>query len=275
MVGKSRLHPLPTDGYICGAMPLLSIVIPAYNESARITTTLSATLDYLDRQDYSSEIVVVDDGSSDNTVEVVTGFKARAGERLRVILNPGNRGKGYSVRNGMRNSKGDIALFFDADLATPLSEIPRVIDPIRAKQFDVVFGSRALDSSLIGTHQSSLREAIGRVGNFILRTLTGLDFKDTQCGFKAFSRPAADSVFPLQQIDGFGFDPEILFIAKKQGYRILETPVRWSHIEGSKVHVIGTPLKVLLEISTIRMNDIAGKYERSEASKYGQAQRQH
>jgi glycosyltransferase involved in cell wall biosynthesis len=174
-------------------MPLLSIVIPAYNESARITTTLSATLDYLDRQDYSSEIVVVDDGSSDNTVEVVMGFKARAGERLRVILNPGNRGKGYSVRNGMLNSKGDIALFFDADLATPLSEIPRVIDPIRAKQFDVVFGSRALDSSLIGTHQSSLREAIGRVGNFILRTLTGLDFKDTQCGFKAFSRPAADS----------------------------------------------------------------------------------
>ena len=269
------MPPYSVGRYIGDEMPLLSIVIPAYNESARIGRTLHATIDYLDQQSYSSEILVVDDGSQDNTVEVVTALKSRVGERLQVIRNPGNKGKGYAVRNGMLNSAGEIALFFDADLSTPAGEIPTVIDPIRAGQFDVVFGSRALDASLIDAHQSSLREAIGRTGNFILRTLTGLDFKDTQCGFKAFSRRAADTVFALQQIDGFGFDPEVLFIAKKLGFRLLETPVRWSHVEGSKVHVIGTPLKVLLEISTIRINDIAGKYDQSEAKKNGQAKRQY
>ena len=269
----------PAKDIFVDDMPLLSIVIPAYNESARIGRTLDATIEYLDKQPYSSEIIVVDDGSQDDTVEVVTAIQSRAGDRLRILCNPGNKGKGYAVRNGMLNSKGDIALFYDADLSTPTGEIPTVIDPILKGEFDVVFGSRALDTSLIGTHQSMLREAIGRTGNFILRTLTGLNFKDTQCGFKAFSRAAADSVFALQQIEGFGFDPEVLFIAKKLGFRLHETPVRWNHVEGSKVHVIGTPLKVLMEISTIRIYDLAGKYEQSEskweANKNGQVKRQH
>jgi glycosyltransferase involved in cell wall biosynthesis len=242
-------------------MPCLSIVIPAYNEAQRIGHTLAETFDYLDRLDEESEIIVVDDGSRDQTAAVVRSFEERAGRRLRLLHNPGNRGKGYAVRHGMLQARGEIALFCDADLATPPSEIEKVIAPINEGRYDVVFGSRALNPELIAQRQSALRELIGRTGNLILRALTGLRFKDTQCGFKAFRREAAQAVFPLQQIDGFGFDPEVLYIAQKQGWRLLETPVRWQHVEGSKVHLIATPLKVLLEIATIRWHDLTGKYE--------------
>jgi len=246
----------------------LSIVIPAYNEEDRIGRTLTETFDYLNRQNYSSEVIVVNDGSTDHTVEAVRKFEGRAGGRLRLVENPGNRGKGYSVRNGMLNADGEIALFFDADLATPTSEIGKVIGPIAEGRYDVVLGSRAIDRSLIGTHQSFFREAVGRTGNLIQFALTGLRFKDTQCGFKAFRREAAQSVFRLQIIDGFGFDPEILFIAQKQGWRLLETPVRWNHVEGSKLNPITAPIKALMEVATIRWNNIMGKYDE-------QTERQH
>lgn len=242
-------------------MPFLSIVIPAYNEEERIGRTLEGTFEYLSTRNYEYEVLVVNDGSRDRTAEKVLEFAQQTSGRLRLIENPGNRGKGYAVRNGMLQAGGEIALFYDADLATPTSEISKVIEPISENQYDVVFGSRALDRSLIGTHQSVLREAIGRGGNLIQYVLTGLNFKDTQCGFKAFRRSAAQSVFPLQQIDGFGFDPEILFIAKKQGWRLLETAVRWNHVEGSKVNPIASPIKVLMEVSTIRWNDLMGKYD--------------
>lgn len=249
-------------------MPFLSIVIPAYNEEKRIGRTLEGTFEYLSTQSYDYEVLVVNDGSRDGTAEKVQEFARQASGRLRLIENPGNRGKGYAVRNGMLQASGEIALFYDADLATPTSEIAKVVEPISENRYDVVFGSRALDRTLIGTHQSIMREAIGRGGNLIQYALTGLNFKDTQCGFKAFRRQAAQSVFPLQQIDGFGFDPEILFIAKKQGWRLLETPVRWNHVEGSKVNPIGSPIKVLMEVSTIRWNDLMGKYDlKPETSK--------
>jgi glycosyltransferase involved in cell wall biosynthesis len=177
-----------------------------------------------------------------------------------LIENPGNRGKGYAVRNGMLQASGEIILFYDADLATPTSEIVKVITPIAENRYDVVFGSRAIDRSLIGTHQSAFRENIGRGANWVQYALTGLTFKDTQCGFKAFRRDAARAVFPLQQIDGFGFDPEILFIAKKQGWRLLETPVRWNHVEGSKLNPITAPIKAFFEVATVRWNDLKGKY---------------
>lgn len=261
-------------------MPYLSIVIPAYNEEKRIGTTLQGTFDYLNAQNYTSEVLVVNDGSSDQTVEKVQAFAEHASGRLRLIENPGNRGKGYAVKNGILQASGEIILFYDADLATPTSEIVKVITPIAENRYDVVFGSRAIDRSLIGTHQSAIREAIGRGGNWIQYALTGLNFKDTQCGFKAFRREAAQTIFPLQQIDGFGFDPEILFIAKKQGWRLLETPVRWNHVEGSKVNPIASPIKVLLEVATIRWNDLSGKYDlKSRTSKKNlkdeQTQRQH
>jgi glycosyltransferase involved in cell wall biosynthesis len=242
-------------------MPFLSIVIPAYNEEQRIVRTLAETFDYLEAQDYSSEVIVVDDGSRDQTVARVTSFEKRAAGRLRLLHNPGNCGKGYAVRNGMLGASGEIALFYDADLSTPTSEIPKVIEPIAENRYDVVFGSRGLKYELIGTHQSFLREARGRVGNLILRMLIGLDFKDTQCGFKAFRRQAAQAVFELQRISGFGFDAEVLFIAQKQGWRLLEVPVRWDHVEGSKVTLFSTSFKVLLEVLTIRWNDLTGKYD--------------
>jgi glycosyltransferase involved in cell wall biosynthesis len=241
-------------------MPYLSIVIPAYNEENRIVRTLSETFTYLDKQNYASEVIVVNDGSTDQTVETVRNFARREPGKLRLVENPGNRGKGYSVRNGMLQAEGEIVLFYDADLATPTSEIVKVIEPIGEDRYDVVFGSRAIDRNLIGTRQSPVREAIGRAGNLIQFAFTGLAFKDTQCGFKAFRKKAAQSVFSLQRIDGFGFDPEILFIAKKQGWRLLETPVRWNHVEGSKLNPILSPIKVLLEVSTIRWNNLTGKY---------------
>jgi glycosyltransferase involved in cell wall biosynthesis len=249
-------------------MPHLSIVIPAYNEENRIGRTLTETFDYLERQNYSSEVIVVNDGSTDHTVEAVRRFEIRAGCNLRLIENPGNCGKGYSVRNGMLKADGDIALFYDADLATPTSEIVKVVGPIAEDRYDVVFGSRALDRRLVGTRQSLFRETVGRAGNIIQFAFTGLRFKDTQCGFKAFRRAAAQSVFRLQRIEGFGFDPEILFIAQKQGWRLLETPVRWNHIEGSKLNPMTAPLKALMEVSTIRWNNLLGKYDE-------QTQRQH
>jgi glycosyltransferase involved in cell wall biosynthesis len=242
-------------------MPHLSIVIPAYNEESRIGRTLTETLDYLDKQNYASEIIVVNDGSTDHTAEAVHNFESRAGGRLRLVENPGNRGKGYSVRNGMLKAAGDIVLFFDADLATPTSEIVKVVEPIAEGRYDVVIGSRALDRSLIGTHQSLLRESLGRGANLVQFALTGLRFKDTQCGFKAFRRDAAQSVFKLQRIDGFGFDPEILFIANKQGWRTLETSVRWNHVEGSKLNPLTAYIKALMEVSTVRWNNILGKYD--------------
>jgi glycosyltransferase involved in cell wall biosynthesis len=249
-------------------MPHLSIVIPAYNEENRIGRTLTETFNYLDRQNYSSEVIVVNDGSTDHTADEVRKFAGQARAGLRLVENPGNRGKGYSVRNGMLKAEGEIALFFDADLATPTSEIVKVVGPIAEGRYDVVFGSRALDRSLIGTHQSFFRETVGRTGNLIQFAFTGLRFKDTQCGFKAFRRDAAQSVFRLQRIDGFGFDPEILFIAKKLGWRLLETPVRWNHVEGSKLNPITAPIKALMEVSTIRWNNILGKYDE-------QVERQH
>lgn len=242
-------------------MPYLSIVIPAYNEEKRIGRTLEGTFEYLNAQKFESEVLVVNDGSTDQTAEIVHKFAVGRDKQLRLIENPGNRGKGYAVRNGMLQAKGDIVLFYDADLATPTTEIAKVIEPIAKNQYDIVFGSRALNNDLIGVHQSFLRELRGRGGNLLLRLLLGLDFKDTQCGFKAFRLKAAKEVFAVQQIDGFGFDPEVLYIGQKQAWRLLETPVRWNHVEGSKVTLFATTIKVLFEVLTIRLNDLKGKYQ--------------
>lgn len=244
-------------------MPLLSIVIPAYNEEVRLGKTLAETMAYLAAQDYPSEIIVVDDGSQDRTVEIAESFQSSTTEKtkLLVIKNPGNRGKGYAVRNGMLHANGEVQLFFDADLATPLDQIPKVIQPILGGEYDVVFGSRALSEAVIEVEQSFLRQLRGRGGNLLIRLLTGMDIKDTQCGFKAFRRQAAQSVFPLQQVDGFGFDPEILFIANKQGWRWKEMPVVWRHIEGSKVTMFSASIHVFMEVLKIRWNDLTGKYD--------------
>ncbi|MFM8393067.1 MAG: dolichyl-phosphate beta-glucosyltransferase, partial [Acidobacteriota bacterium] len=166
----------------------MSIIIPAYNEQNRIGKTLEETFRFLNEQSFESEVIVVNDGSSDRTRDLVNEYIERYGSRLRLLDNPGNRGKGYSVRSGMLAGRGELLLFYDADLSTPLSEVERVLTPIREDRYDVVIGSRALDRSLIGTHQSRFREFIGRIGNMVQFIFTGLEFRDTQCGFKAFRR---------------------------------------------------------------------------------------
>jgi dolichyl-phosphate beta-glucosyltransferase len=243
-------------------MIYLSIVIPAYNEERRIGKTLSETFGYLDSLNFESEVLVVDDGSTDRTANKVIELMQIAKGSLRLIRNPGNRGKGYSVRNGVMKARGEIILFYDADMAVPTTEIVKVIRPISEGQFDVVFGSRYIDGGLIGAPQSILRRAVSRVGNLIMRWVTGLDYRDMQCGFKAFRGSVAKSIFRSQVIDGYGFDPEVLFIATKRGWRLLETPVICNHVEGSKVNVLTTPVEVLREVLTIRRNDRLGFYDR-------------
>lgn len=242
-------------------MIYLSIVIPAYNEGLRIGKTLAATFSYLDNLNFESEVLIVDDGSIDETVDKVMAAMELARGRLRLIRNPGNRGKGYSVRNGMLQARGEIILFYDADMSVPTTEIAKVIRPISEGRYDVVFGSRYIDSDLRGEPQSILRRAISRIGNAIMRWATGLDYRDMQCGFKAFRGSAAKSVFRDQTNNGYGFDPEVLFIATKRGWRLLETPVICNHVAGSKVNILTTPVAVLLEVLRIRRNDLLGVYD--------------
>jgi dolichyl-phosphate beta-glucosyltransferase len=243
---------------------LLSIVIPAYNEEKRIGRSLEAILEFLTSANYSAEVVVVNDGSKDNTAAVVAGFVDKfrgCGFDLRLLTNDPNRGKGYSVKRGLTESRGEIVLFTDADLSSPITEAPKLLDPIVEGRADVAFGSRALDRKLIGVRQPMLRDFGGRVFNLILRTITGLRFKDTQCGFKAFRREPALPVFRLQSIERFGFDPEILYIAKKRGLKLLEVPVIWNDSEGSTVNYAHDSIIMVMDLLRIRKNDLSGRYK--------------
>lgn len=238
----------------------LTIVIPAYNEQNRLPATLRTVLDYLDGQKLEfAEIVVVNDGSSDATADMVREA-AVTDSRIRLVENPGNRGKGYAIRHGLTEAKGDWILFTDADLSAPIVELDKLAAAVEAKRADGAIGSRALDRSLIGVHQSLFREISGRFFNFAMRLMTGLPYRDTQCGFKLISRRAASIVSTRQQIDGFGFDVEILFIAKKHGLRIAEIPVRWNNVEGTKVSLMNG-LAAFLDPLSVRRNDWRGLYK--------------
>ena len=247
--------------------PFLSIVIPAYNEERRIGRSLDIVLSFLGTQSYRTEVIVVDDGSSDETAIRVSDRimeYAAAGHQLRVVTNAPNRGKGYSVKRGLTEAHGEIVLFSDADFSSPITEAPKLIDPIAQDRADVTFGSRALNRKLIGVHQPLLRDFGGRVFNFFMRSITGLKFKDTQCGFKAFRREPALSVFKLQSIDRFGFDPEVLYIAKKQGLRLLEVPVVWNDSEGTTVSYFSDSIRMTTDLIRIRLNDLRGRYQAVE-----------
>jgi len=244
---------------LMASMPQISIVIPAYNEASRIIPTLDMLRQYLRENGWCAEVVVVNDGSEDATAEIVEKFSAQW-NLVRLIQNPGNCGKGFSVRNGALQATGDIVLFTDADLSAPISEMPKLVDPILKGECDVSFGSRALNRSLIGVHQSKLREFSGRIFNIFVQVLTGLNFKDTQCGFKAFRREAMIPVFQQQRITDFGFDPEILYIAKERGLRLKEIPVHWNHVEGTTVRFLNDSLKMFFDLWLICWNDLTGKY---------------
>ncbi|HEX8290988.1 MAG TPA: dolichyl-phosphate beta-glucosyltransferase [Pyrinomonadaceae bacterium] len=241
----------------------LSIVIPAYNESARIGKTLREVVAYLEDQPGGGEVVVVDDGSKDDTSRVAeTVFAERSVPSVegRVIRVEPNRGKGHAVRAGLLAARSTVAAFFDADLSMPVTETPKLVEPIRSGQYDVVFGSRALDRRLIGTHQPWTREQSGRVFNLVMKLLTGLPFKDTQCGFKAFRMDVCRSVVEGALIDRFGFDVELLFIAHRAGLRMLEYPVRWDDVAGGSVS-FRNGLQGFAELNEVRRNNARGLYD--------------
>jgi dolichyl-phosphate beta-glucosyltransferase len=231
----------------------ISIIIPAYNEEKRLPSTLDAVWEYISKNNWDfAEVIVVDDGSTDGTVSKAEG-------RARVLRNPGNRGKGYSVRHGMLEAKGEWALFTDADLSSPIGELERLWKAAANENAQVAFGSRALDRSLVGVHQSRFREGMGRLFNVLMRLETGLPFRDSQCGFKLFETRAAQEIFKRQKLDGFGFDVEVLYIACHLGYRVLEVPVKWNNAAGTKVSA-WRGLTAFLDPVKVRWNGLTGKY---------------
>ena len=237
----------------------ISIVIPAYNEEKRLPSTLDRVIEYLHAAQFEfAEVVVVDDGSRDSTVALVHEF-SRRNPCVRLLQNPGNRGKGYSVRHGMLEAKGEWSLFTDTDLSAPIEELGKLLIAVDRSGAAVAIGSRAMDRSLVGVHQPIFREYAGRFFNLVMRTITGLQFKDTQCGFKLFRRDAARAIFERQQLERFGFDAEVLFIGKLLGYEMVEIPVRWNDVAGSKVGTLAG-LDGFLDLLRIRRNHWGGRY---------------
>ena len=238
--------------------PKYSIVIPAYNESARIPATLQSVVECVRAQGWSAEVVVVNDGSRDSTADVVRAF-ARNAPEVRLLENPSNRGKGYSVRSGLLQALGEVVMFTDADLSAPIEEAERLFAAI-SDGADIAIGSRWLEKGRQIHRQPLYRQFFGRCFNAVTRGVMGLRFADTQCGFKAFTRAAAQTVFQLQTIERWGFDPEILFIGLKRGYRIVEVPVSWAHDERTRMSYLKDGMKMLEEIAIIRWSAFRGRY---------------
>jgi dolichyl-phosphate beta-glucosyltransferase len=238
----------------------LSIVIPAYNEEARLPATLEKVIDYLRSKEFSfTEILVVDDGSQDATASLVqqrqVGYPS-----LRLVRNPGNRGKGFTVRHGVAEARGEWILTTDADLSAPIGELDKLIAAAERENAKVAIGSRALDRTLVGVHQSAMREAAGRVFNLLMRVVTGLPFRDTQCGFKLFEAPAAREIFSRQTLDGFSFDVEDLVIAKVLGHKAVEVPVVWNNVAGTKVSTLAG-MGSFVALIGIRWRAMVGRYK--------------
>ena len=240
--------------------PTLSIVIPAFNESARIGPALKQVLACVHGRKWPAEVIVVNDGSRDSTAEIVREIAAND-PVVRLIENPENRGKGFSVRNGMLHASGDVMMFTDADLSSPIEEAERLFAAIR-EGADIAIGSRWLDKGRQTKHQPLYRQMFGRCFNAVTRLIMGLPFADTQCGFKAFRRDAAYTVFQLQRIERWGFDPELLFIALKRGYQVREVAVTWGHDERSRLSYLKDGVKMLEELVYIRWNAFIGVYSR-------------
>ena len=235
-----------------------SIIIPAYNESQRLGATLDRVLAHLEARGWKAEVLVVDDGSSDSTAELVQGYAA-AHPPVRLLQNPGNQGKGYSVRHGMRQAAGELLLFTDADLSAPIAEAGKLFARITAGA-DVAIGSRWLDPALQTARQPLYRQFFGRMFNLLLRLILGLRFQDTQCGFKAFTRRAAQLIFARQRIERWGFDPELLFLAGRLGLKVEEVPVEWANDPNTKIRPLRDGLRIFSEMLRIRWYSLTGKY---------------
>jgi glycosyltransferase involved in cell wall biosynthesis len=244
--------------------PTHSIVIPAYNERARIRATLDRVLAHVGDRQWDAEILVINDGSRDDTAQIVEGYAAQHAH-VRLLQNPGNRGKGYSVRNGMLHASGEIMLFTDADLSSPIEEADKLFAALN-KGADVAIGSRWLRAELQTQRQSLHRQLFGRVFNLALRIVLGLPYRDTQCGFKAFTRRATQAIFPLQHIERWGFDPEILFLARKFGLKVEEVPVQWAHSEGTRINPLRDGIRMFMEMLKVRWYSLTGKYDAAPTS---------
>jgi len=248
----------------------LSLIIPAYNEEGRLPATLERVAEYLQTRDYSYELLVVDDGSRDGTRQVVRDFAATH-DWVRLVQydqadRPLNRGKGFAVRQGVFNAVGRDVLFSDADLSTPIEELEKLLPPLAKGECDVTIASRALPDSNLTVHQPWHREFMGRTFNKFVQKVINTNIVDTQCGFKAFRGEAAKKIFGVAQIDGFGFDTEILFLASKFGYRVKEIGVTWQHRDDSRVNPLSAPLQMMRELIQVRVNDIRGLYSEPEKS---------
>ncbi|HEY2568039.1 MAG TPA: dolichyl-phosphate beta-glucosyltransferase [Candidatus Udaeobacter sp.] len=235
-------------------LPPFSLVIPCFNEASRIGESLRLAIDYLTTHAPQSELIVVNDGSTDATAAIAREQLKDAGVETRLLEDFPNRGKGAAVRSGLLAARKPIGLFSDADLSTPLGETPKLVEPIARGEVDIAFGSRALDRGLIGVHQPWRREQAGRAFNLLVHIATGLPFWDTQCGFKAFRLEVCRPILEAACIDGFAFDVELLYRAQHAGLRIREVPVRWNHAEGSKVQFFKDSLRMLREVVALRAN---------------------
>lgn len=237
--------------------PDLSIVIPSYNEEMRLPETLNGLAAFLPALGIETEIIVVDDGSTDRTAEVAESFRNKC-KSLRVLSNGLNRGKGYSVKHGMLEARGRNVLFTDADLSAPIEEAPKLLEAL--KTYDVAIGSRALDRNLITVHESLFREFAGIVFNLIVRLILRLPFVDTQCGFKAFRGERCKILFEQQRIERFGFDPELLYLARHHGLKTVEIPVRWAHSPATKINMLRDSVQMFLDVFIIRWNALRRRY---------------
>jgi glycosyltransferase involved in cell wall biosynthesis len=241
--------------------PFLSIVIPAYNEAGRIASSLLAIQNFARRKNFQVETILVDDGSTDNTVEVASGQVG-----IRILRNDRNRGKGYSVRHGVLEARGELVLFTDADLSAPIDEADKLLAALESSHAAAVVGSRAVQRELIGVHQSPFREWGGRFFNLLVRIFTGLKIHDTQCGFKLFRREATRRAFEIQHVERFGFDPEILLLIQRCGGKVVEVPVRWNHDPATKVHYLRDSLHMTLDLVALRWRILTGQYEKAVGS---------
>jgi glycosyltransferase involved in cell wall biosynthesis len=239
--------------------PYLSIVIPAYNEALRIGSTLEKVRQYADTRNYPCELIVVDDGSRDKTPELLMDFQERY-TRVRILRNEPNRGKGFTVRRGVLEARGAFVLFTDADLSAPIEETNKLLAALETSGADAAVGSRALDRRLIGVRQPWRRELAGRVFNLLVRLFTGLRIRDTQCGLKLFRRASTRRAFELQQVTGFGFDPEVLFLIERLGGRVVEVPVRWNDSPATTVRFLRDSTRMFLDLVRLRGRALAGKY---------------
>ncbi len=248
--------------------PTLSIVIPAFDEQDRLGGSIRKILEYIGSERLNAELIIVDDGSTDKTAEIAEKACAEfPGMNTKVIRYEENRGKGFAVKTGLLAAEADIALFSDADLSTPISELPKLVELINKGGYDITLGSRALDRSLIGVHQPWRREQGGRVMNLIIKLMSGLPFLDTQCGFKAFNLKKFRPLLELMTIDRFGFDVEFLFVADYHKLKLKEIPVRWDNVEGSKVNVFRDTRRMFTELSQVRKNAKRGVYDLSREQK--------